>query len=105
MFKQLNYIQPPNFVSCVVYKLHITVESQITIPGHNNLYRLCGIIYFSPNHFVCRIIDKCGGVWCHDGYEMGEEVEYIGNVVNLNNKDLMKHKRYTASLLVYTKLL
>ena len=104
MIKQVTYIEPPNFITCVVYKLKIEVESQITIPGHLQLYRLCGIVYFAPNHFVARIVDKSGGVWYHDGYEIGEEVKYVGNIVNMNSKELLKHKKYTASLLIYTKL-
>ena len=104
MIKQLAYIEPPTFVFCVVYKLKIGVESQIMIPGHQHLYRLCGIVYFAPNHFVAKIVDKSGEIWYNDRFEMGEETEYIGNIVNMTSKDLLKHKRYSASLLIYTKL-
>ena len=104
MIKQLAYIEPPTFVSCVVYQLKLEVERQITIPGHQQLYRLCGIVYFAPNHFVANIVDKSGEVWYNDGFEMGEETEYIGNIINMTSKDLLKHKRYSASLLIYTRL-
>ena len=105
MIKQLAYTEPPKFISCVVYKLKIEVETQISIPGHQTLYRLCGIVYFALNHFVAKIVDKCGEVWYNDGFEMGEETEYIGNIINMISKDLLKHKKYSASLLVYTTIL
>ena len=104
MIKQLTYTEAPNVVTCVVYKLKFEVENQITIPGHVHLYQLCSVMYFAPNHFVAKIVDRSGEVWYNDGFEMGESVEYIGNIVNMTSKDLLKHKRYTASLLVYTKL-
>ena len=66
--------------------------------GHVHLYYLCGIVYFAPTYFVAKIINKCG-VWYNDGFEMGKNVEYIGNIVNMASKDLLKHKRYAASLL------
>ena len=104
IIKQLTYGKAPNFVSCLMYKLKIEVKNQVTIPGHTHLYCLCGIVYFAPTHFVAKIIDKSSKVWYNNGFEMGEDVKYIGNIVNMVSKDPLKHKRYAASLLVYAKL-
>ena len=62
------------------------------------------LYFFAPNHFVAKIVDKSGEVWYNDGFEMGKSIEYIGNIVNIDCKELLKHKRYTASLLIYTRL-
>ncbi|KAI0749945.1 hypothetical protein C8Q80DRAFT_1100248 [Daedaleopsis nitida] len=68
------------------------------------MYRLCGIIYFTPSHFVCRFIDKSGGVWYHDGAENDAKVLYNGNMVNWSGKKLQEAGKYKMSILLYTKL-
>ena len=103
MIKGLTHSDPPNFIAVNVYKIKVKVDSQVSIPGHQQLYRLCGIIYFGSSHFVARIIDKSGGVWYNDGYESGERVQYMGNIVNLSSKELIKVKRYLATVVIYTK--
>jgi hypothetical protein len=30
-------------------------------------YKLCGLIYFDAEHFIARIIDVDGDIWCYDG--------------------------------------
>lgn len=81
MLRSLSYTDSPNIIAiCAQQK--IIVESQIVWPDIDQMYRLCGIIYLTPSHFVCRFIDKLGDVWYHDGAENDEKVLYYGNIVN-----------------------
>ncbi|TFK81730.1 hypothetical protein K466DRAFT_501649 [Polyporus arcularius HHB13444] len=68
------------------------------------MYRLCGIIYYKPSHFVCRIIDKSGGAWYHNGTANGGKVVYYDNIVNYNHKKLQSAGDYVMAMLLYTKL-
>ncbi|KAI0753024.1 hypothetical protein C8Q80DRAFT_1096027 [Daedaleopsis nitida] len=68
------------------------------------MYRLCGIIYFTPSHFVCRFIDKLGDVWYHDGAENDGKVLYYGNIFNWSGKKLQEASKYKMSILLYTQL-
>ncbi|RDX40901.1 hypothetical protein OH76DRAFT_1365452 [Lentinus brumalis] len=68
------------------------------------MYRLCGIVYHKPSHFVSRIIDKSGGVWYHDGIANGGKVVYYDNIVNYNHKKLQTTGDYVMAMLLYTKL-
>ena len=82
----------------------VVIENQIILPGVNQMYRLCGIVYYHSNHFVCRFIDKSGGVWYHDGIETKSNVLYYDNVVNYSGKKLQTTGSYTMCLLLYTVL-
>ena len=104
MIKALTHSDLPNFIAVNVYKIKVKVHNQILIPEHQQLYRLCGIIYFGSSHFVVRIIDKSESVWYNDGYKSGEKVQYMENVVSLSSKELIKVKIYFATVVIYTKL-
>ena len=104
IIKALTHSHLPNFIAVNVYKIKVKVDNQISIPGHQQLYRLCNIIYFGSSHFVARIIDKLGGVWYNDSCESRKRVQYMGNIVNLSSKELIKVKRYLATVVIYTKL-
>ncbi|KAI0741505.1 hypothetical protein C8Q80DRAFT_1110586 [Daedaleopsis nitida] len=68
------------------------------------MYRLCGIVYYTSFHFVCRVFDKSGDVWYHDGAENNAEVLYYGSIVNWTGKKLRTAGKYDMSILLYTKL-
>ena len=104
MYKKLVYSEAPKFFIMSMTALKPTIEAQVKIPGHNVLYRLCGIIYFGEFHFVCRIIDKSGEIWYHDGVQTGAKVEYFNNMLYVSTKLLQKAGNREASLLFYTKL-
>ncbi|KAI0743700.1 hypothetical protein C8Q80DRAFT_1107202 [Daedaleopsis nitida] len=74
------------------------------MPQHSQLYRLCGIIYFAPSHFVSRVIDKNGEVWYNDGITTKETFIYCGNIITISSDFLYSADTYKASILIYTRL-
>ena len=62
MIKALIHSDLSNFIAVNVYKIKVEVDNQISTREHQQLYRLCGIIYFGSSNFIARIIDKLGGV-------------------------------------------
>ena len=88
------------------------LDYQIVFPEVDQMYRLCGVVYISTDklskHFVCRIIDKSGGVWYHDGAQpgiMSETVTYIDNIIHMPFQKLQTiQKDYIMTLAVYTRL-
>ncbi|KAI0713347.1 hypothetical protein C8Q76DRAFT_621326 [Earliella scabrosa] len=75
----------------------------ITFPGIEQRYRLAGIVYYHNLHFVCRVIDKGGQVWFHDGVVNGESAIYEDNVINMPMKKLQRKGEYIMSILIYSK--
>ena len=69
--KYTRFNAAPSFVAFNTHDVKICVDNQIVFPEIDQMYRLCGIVYYPPHiaqkHFVCRFIDKSGGVWFHDG--------------------------------------
>ena len=104
MHKVFHYDSPPSFVAFIVDKTKVNVDNEITFPGNNQRYRICGICYFADYHFVCRFIDKSGGVWYHDGNGNGNDVLYYGNIVNFDHKKLQTAGKYEMRLVIYTTL-
>lgn len=98
------YSESPVFISFIVYEARAVFDSSIILPGHRELYCLCGIVYYGNAHFVCRIIDQSGEIWYHDGYVHREEVLYFNNLLNIDEKELHKAGTHKASLLIYTKI-
>ena len=86
MCKASRYDQVPPFLLFICHDIKVKVQNEFTFPGINQRYRLCGIIYFANYHFVCRVIDKSGGVWYHNGNENNNKSLYIGNIVNYDSK-------------------
>ena len=105
MLRYLKYTSPPPFVVFITHNLKICVDNQIVFPEVDQMYCLCGIIYINSSHFVCRFIDKSGGVWYHDGAEYKEHVLYYNNIINFPYQKLQTvDKKYQMTLVVYTRL-
>ncbi|RDX51414.1 hypothetical protein OH76DRAFT_1346657 [Lentinus brumalis] len=72
------------------------------------MYQVCGIVYYADDdggkHFVCRFIDKAGGVWFHDGAKYKDQVVYYDNVVNFQPKKLQTVDKYGMKMVIYTRL-
>ena len=100
----VTFSAPPPFIAFIVYDTKAKYTSQIILPNQHQLYRLCGIVYYANNHFVAQIIDKQGDIWYHDGYAQRDKVNYMTNILNINEKQLHKVGQYKASLLIYTIL-
>ena len=82
----------------------VVIETQIVCPNINQMYKLCGIIYYHQAHFVCRFIDKSGGVWFHDGAVNEAKVVYYDNILNWTPKKLQTAGDAVMSVLLYSKL-
>ncbi|EIW53762.1 uncharacterized protein TRAVEDRAFT_77901, partial [Trametes versicolor FP-101664 SS1] len=67
-------------------------------------YRLCGLIYFGKFHFTCRVVDRHGDVWFHDGMKTGTNLVPEGNVLTLDSSLLQKAGKRRVSVLVYTRM-
>ena len=48
----------------------------INVGGLHRRYKLRGVIYFSGEHFTCRVITRNGMVWFHDGIFTGSSLVY-----------------------------
>ncbi|TFK78598.1 hypothetical protein K466DRAFT_507055, partial [Polyporus arcularius HHB13444] len=55
-------------------------------------------------HFVCRFIDKSGGVYFHDGAKYKDQVVYYDNIVNFPPKKLQTVDKYVMKMVIYTRL-
>ena len=102
MLKSESYIAAPPIIAFLTPDKAV-IETQIVWPGINQVYRLCSIIYYHQSHFVCRFIDKSGGVWFHDGAINKSEVLYYDNIVNWTPKKLQTAGEASMSVLLYSK--
>ena len=103
MQKTENYNSSPSIIAFITTDKAL-VDNNIVYHGINQVYRLCGIVYWNGNHFVSHIIDKTGKVWYYDGASNNGKMLYYGNIVNFNSKKLQTAGIYIMSILLYTKL-
>ena len=109
LVKYTRFNSAPLFVAFITHDVKVRVDNQIVFPEIDQMYRLCGIVYYPPQmdqkHFVCRFVDKSGGVWFHDGAVYGEHVLYYGNIINFPYQKLqVVNKEYEMRMVIYTKL-
>ena len=103
MQKIQRYEKAPNILAFITTD-KVVIENQITLPEIHQMYRLCGIVYYNNQHFVCRFVDQSGGIWYHDGITTKDQVQYCGNTVNYSAKKLQTSGEYVMSLLIYMRL-
>ena len=104
LLRYLKYDVAPPFIAFAMKDLKMRVDNQIVLQEIDQMYRLCGIIYIADKHFICRIVDKSGGVWLHDGVQHREHVLYYDNIINFPYQKLQSVDKYTMTLVLYTKL-
>ena len=100
---KVRFIRDPAFIAFIVFEARARIVTEIILPGRQQVYRLCGVIYFKPNHFVARTIDENGDVWYHDGVTMGNKTKYVNNILSMETSELSRAGPYRASLAIYTK--
>ena len=103
MQKIQKYEKAPNIIASITTD-KVVIENQITLPEIHQMYRLCGIVYYHNQHFVCRFVDQSGDIWYHDGIATKDQVQYCGNIVNYSAKKLQTSGEYVMSLLIYMRL-
>ena len=102
MVLSMEYEVAPHFVAIINHEIKIIVDNEIVLPGIDIRYRLCGIVYYANYHFVCRVVDKSGGIWYHDGQNNNNQVLYYGNIVNFSTKQLQSVGAFQMRMLLYT---
>ena len=58
------------------------------IDFNGSKYRLCGIIYWGHYHFTCRIVQKDGSVFYHDGIRTKDKCAFEGSISNMTARKL-----------------
>lgn len=100
----IRYDEPPAFIALNIHNIKADICTEVTLPDHPERYRLCGLIYFGKFHFTCRVVDRHGDVWFHDGMKTGSNLVPEGNVLSLNSSLLQKAGKRCVSVLVYTRM-
>lgn len=105
LLRYLKYNVAPPFIAFTISELKMRVDNQVALQELNQMYRLCGIIYYGNNHFISWIIDRSGRVWLHDSAERKEQVLYYDNIINFPYQKLQTvNNNYIMTLILYTKL-
>jgi hypothetical protein len=82
----------------------IDVSKTITLnseAGPVNL-PICGVIYYTGNHFVSRIISPTGDVWYHDGIETKRQCIREGHLMDFSKNSLKLHGSKRCVGVVYS---
>ena len=88
----------------IIKDVNPVVELEIDVIEEDAKYRLCEVIYYGSEHFICYIVDKSRNVWYHDGFTQGARVKFVKNAINMSNAGWLRTSRYRANALVYTRL-
>jgi hypothetical protein len=89
----------------------ITLSKQVYLPEQQPSmrrvkYRLCGVIYFGESHFVCRVIDRDGTVWSHDGMWLSPYCRLQGPLKDFDSQKMWwirnSNSRKKAHVAIYT---
>ena len=105
LFKNYSYRgKGPAFLYMILMACNPVIETEVRLQDENTIYRLCGVIYHTGNHFVARVVDRTGEVWYHDGCTTGEKVKYVKNVTSMSNDVWLSTGSYRALVLMYTKI-
>lgn len=73
---RINSIPDILVLEALNYGVKPTLELTLTSNSGPSRLLLTGIIYGDGNHFVCRLIDKSGLVWLHDGMVTGSTCKF-----------------------------
>ena len=80
---------PPSFITLMIERsLSVEMQHIMSVSGYE--YKLYGLIYHGDHHFSCRVVDKSGGIWFHDGIHTKKNCEYEGNISQVDPNMLMK---------------
>ena len=99
-----HFTSSPMFMGVITHDINVQITSNLIHPDLNDLYRLCGVVYYHDFHFVCHIINKSGEIYYHDGQKLGTKVKYFNNVLNVSDTSLNKAGNYKSRLLIYTRI-
>ena len=63
---------------------------------------ICGVIYYTGNHFVSRIISPTVDVWYHDGIETKHQCIREGHLMDFSENSLKLHGSKRCVGVVYS---
>jgi hypothetical protein len=82
----------------------IEVSKEITLKSEAGPVKLPirGVIYYTGNHFVTRIISPTGEVWYHDGIETKRQCIREGHLIDFSESSLKFHGSKRCVGVVYS---
>jgi hypothetical protein len=101
----MNKLSPAFFVACPTMsqaKPQLTKSISVGEGVNKVTYKLKGIIYFSSAHFTCRIVDKRGHIFYHDGITTGRHCRYEGLFGDISNLHQAEGRQSVA--FIYSRL-
>ena len=104
--KTYKYNSPPCFrmIGFTANSQDIDVSKTLTLASEAGPVTLpiCGVIYYTGNHFVSRIISPTGDVWYHDGIETKHQCIREGHLIDFSEISLKHHGSKRCVGVVYS---
>ena len=89
-----SFVAAPALISFDVEHCSCLINLDLVVAMRS--YRLCGIVYYSADHFTCAVVAN-GNMWTHNGFQHG--MTFQGPVVD--QSDLYNFNGQTASAAFY----
>ena len=104
--KSYKYNSPPCFrmIGFTANSQDIDVSKTLTLTSEAGPVTLPirGVIYYTGNHFVSRIISPTGEVWYHDGIETKRQCVCEGHLIDFSENSLKLHGTKRCIGVVYS---
>jgi hypothetical protein len=100
------YNSPPRFrmIGFTQSSQDIEISKNITLSSDAGpvILPIRGVIYYTGNHFVSRIISPTGEVWYHDGIETKRQCIREGHLIDFSESSLKHHGSKRCVGVVYS---
>jgi uncharacterized protein DUF6570/helitron helicase-like protein/PIF1-like helicase len=104
--KSYKYNSPPRFrmIGFTANSQDIDVSKTLTLSSEAGPVTLPirGVIYYTGNHFVSRLISPTGEVWYHDGIETKRQCVREGHLIDFSENSLKLHGSKRCVGVVYS---
>ena len=104
--KSYEYNSPPRFrmIGFTANSQDIDVSKTLTLSSEAGPVTLPirGVIYYTGNHFVSRLISPTGEVWYHDGIETKRQCVREGHLIDFSKNSLKLHGSKRCVGVVYS---
>src|SRR6202522_2966951 len=104
--KTYKYNSPPHFrmIGFTANSQDIDVSKTLTLASEAGPVTLPirGVIYYTGNHFVSKIISPTGEVWYHDGIETKRQCIHEGHLIDFSEISLKHHGSKRCVGVVYS---
>lgn len=82
----------------------LIIQWEPTLDVGDETYRLFGLIYYGEFHFTCRLVDRNGAIWFHDGQQIQRDCTYQGSIQNATPRMIQAYKKGRACVALYCRL-